>query len=62
MTIDWRTRDFLKPGEYAEITEQSKNSVYSQIKSGQIPSIQTGPRSIRIPTSFLKGLEQQAHD
>ena len=57
MTTDWRDRDWVKPAEYADIVGMSRNSVYNGIRSGDIPSIRTGPRSIRIPTAALKQLE-----
>ena len=57
MTSNWRERDFIDATEYAEVTGLSRASVYAQVKSGDIPSIKTGPRSIRIPTAHLKKLE-----
>lgn len=60
MTTTWRERDFLKPAEYAAITGLSRATVYAQLRSGEIPSIRSGPRSIRIPSAHLKRLEEAA--
>ena len=60
MAETWRDRDFLTPAEYAEIFSLSKNTVYARLRSGEIPSIKSGPRSIRIPSAHLKRLEEAA--
>ena len=44
----------LRPAAVAALLNVSKGSLYAMLRSGAIPSIQVGPRSVRIPKAALE--------
>ena len=52
---------FLSPNEFCSLLNISYSTFMRRIRTGEIPFVRIG-KQIRIPTTYIKQLEQQAHE